>query len=89
MNKCNIYINNFSTECIRLINKLIGIKFKISEFEEDDYDEDLPEEIEENYLDNSNDSIQDYQDNNEKINTKKYIFSCIGIGLKNSARIEI
>jgi hypothetical protein len=25
----------------------------------------------------------------DKIETKKFIFSCIGIGLKNSARIEI
>lgn len=73
------------------------MKFKIEEFEEDDYDEELPEEEEQedfdqdnsdDDFDNEKDDYKEYEDNLNHKSPEKYIFSCVGIGLKNVARIE-
>lgn len=71
------------------------MKFKIEEFEEDDYDEELPEEEEQEDFDQDNsdddnekDDYKEYEDNLNNKSPEKYIFSCVGIGLKNVARIE-
>ncbi len=69
---------------------MIGVKFKISILEEDDYDEEIPEE-EEDFEDLENSDNEDDNFSDDKKGEKapqKYIFSCIGIGLKNVARIE-
>ncbi len=81
-----------SKSLLRLIYQLIGVKFKITPCEEDDYDQEVNEEEEE--VDFDNDNFDDEQDldygkidnNSEAID--KYIFACIGLGLKNVSRIE-
>jgi len=82
-----------------LIHKIIGVKFIINEFEKDDYDEEIQEDEEdEDYMNLDNDK-EDDSDNDDKnidemaskddVESKCFIFSCVGIGLKNVARIEM
>jgi hypothetical protein len=68
------------------------VKFKISEFQEDDYDEEIPEEDEENAIDDEEFEVYEEREENEESNEinqqPKYIFSCVGAGVKNVSRIE-
>lgn len=75
------------------------MKFIINEFEKDDYDEEIQEDEEdEDYMNLDNDK-EDDSDNDDKnidemaskddVESKCFIFSCVGIGLKNVARIEM
>ncbi len=80
---------------LRLINDLIGVKFKITLYEKDDYDEEIPEdeensfeEDEDNFNDVEMDDENNFDLNKNNENQTKYIFSCVGVGLKNVARIE-
>lgn len=94
-------ISIHTKEVIRLIYKLFGVKFNIREC--DDYDKEESDDEEENEEskeegDEENDS-DDNDDNDESIKNdfdsqapiqyKQFMFSCIGIGLKNVARIEL
>lgn len=69
---------------------MVGVKFKISILEEDDYDEEIPEEEEdfEDFENSDNEDDNFEEDNKTEKAPQKYIFSCIGIGLKNVSRIE-
>ncbi len=75
---------------------MLGVKFIINEFEKDDYDEEIEEEDENEdmQLDDNNSEREEEDDDMDEINkddmeSKCFIFSCIGIGLKNVARIEM
>lgn len=85
-------ISEYTKSLLRTIYKLFGVKFKITEVEADDYDEEIPEEFneeQEDDLDDENDNFEEYKEKKDKVDApKKFIFSCIGIGLKNVARIE-
>ena len=90
-------ISEQSREVLRFIYKYLGVKFNIREC--DDYDNDDESDVEEN---EENEEIGEESDEEDKeidykkfekedqpIVYKQYIFSCVGIGLKNVARIEL
>jgi hypothetical protein len=66
---------------LRLINELFGIKFKIKEYENDDYDEELEENDDDDYNENQEDDYDKddedekmsdlYDENNQKIEMPK------------------
>ena len=75
---------------------MFGVKFIINEFEKDDYDEEVEEDEEELNDDelDKDDSDEEMADEENEMNkgdveSKCFIFSCLGIGLKNVARIEM
>ncbi len=92
-------ISEHTKEILRFIYKYLGVKFNIREC--DDYDNDNEsedEEIEENEEDGEesdeedkdmNRNIKKFEKDDEPIKYKQYMFSCVGIGLKNVARIEL
>ena len=92
-------ISEHTKEILRFIFKYLGVKFNIREC--DDYDNDNEsedEEIEENEEDGEesdeedkdmNRNIKKFEKDDEPIKYKQYMFSCVGIGLKNVARIEL
>ena len=94
-------ISEHTKEVLRFIYKYLGVKFNIREC--DDYDNDNESEnVEENEEDEEGGEESDEEDkekeykkykniNNEEepIFYKQYMFSCVGIGLKNVARIEL
>lgn len=90
-------LTNHSKGVLTLINKLLGVKFSIremTEYDQDNSDEDNNEEEkeEENEEENEDEEMEEEDNNNnseEPIPFKQYIFSCVGIGLKNVARIEL
>ena len=54
-------ISQHTAGLIRLIHKLLGVKFKIEEIEKDDYDEEIQEENE----------YEDYEEEQEEITEKQ------------------
>lgn len=86
---------------IILIDKLLGVKFNIKEV--DDYDkeeeeeenneeenEEEEEEKEENEDDeDKEDEVQQQEESEAPVGYNQFIFSCVGIGLRNVARIEL
>ena len=85
-------ITEFTKGVLKFIDKYLGVKFHIREC--DDYDK---EDSESNDNNNEEEENEENEDDEEKekenedlpILHKQYIFSCIGIGLKNVARIEL
>ena len=94
-------ISDYTKGVLILINKLLGVKFNIREWDEYDKEDSSEEENENNEDENEeNDNEEENEEDEEekKFNFqeeeipqshKQYIFSCIGIGLKNIARIEL
>ena len=90
-------ISEQTREVLRFIYKYLGVKFNIREC--DDYDNDESEnmeEIEENEEGGEESDEEDkdmnmkkFEDDEQPIQYKQYMFSCVGIGLKNVARIEL
>ena len=93
-------ITEFTKGVLKFIDKYLGVKFHIREC--DDYDkedsessENEKEENEENEKEENEDEEKEENENDEKENEdlpilhKQYMFSCIGIGLRNVARIEL
>ena len=90
-------ISEQTKEVLRFIYKYLGVKFNIREC--DDYDNDESEnmeEIEENEEGGEESDEEDkdmnmkkFEDDEQPIQYKQYMFSCVGIGLKNVARIEL
>ena len=91
-------ISEHTKEVLRFIYKYLGVKFNIREC--DDYDNDNESEnVEENEEDEEGGEESDEEDKeidykkfekeDEPIQYKQYMFSCVGIGLKNVARIEL
>ena len=91
-------ISDHTKEVLRFIYKYLGVKFNIREC--DDYDNDNESEnVEENEEDEEGGEESDEEDKeidykkfekeDEPIQYKQYMFSCVGIGLKNVARIEL
>ena len=84
---------------MKFIYKLFGVKFNIrecDEYDKEESEEDVEEENEDEEKEEEED--EDERDNNikEKFNQdelpipfKQFMFSCVGIGLKNVARIEL
>ena len=91
-------ISEHTKQILKLIYKLFGVKFNIRECDEYDKEE-SEEDIEEENEDEEKEEEEDESDNNnlkEKFNKdelpipfKQFMFSCVGIGLKNVARIEL
>ena len=87
-------ITEFTKGVLKFIDKYIGVKFHIREC--DDYDkedsessEDNNNNNEENEKEESEEEEKENEDYEEPITHKQYMFSCVGIGLKNVARIEL
>ena len=88
-------ITNYTKGVLILINKLLGVKFNIREW--DEYDKEESSDDEEDNENNENEENEEEEDeknyNFQKDEIpesyKQYIFSCVGIGLKNIARIEL
>ena len=90
-------ITEFTKGVLKFIDKYLGVKFHIREC--DDYDKEDSEssenEKEENEKEENEDEEKEENENDEKENEdlpilhKQYMFSCIGIGLRNVARIEL
>ena len=93
-------ISEHTKEVLRFIYKYLGVKFNIREC--DDYDNDNESDIEEENEDEEGGEESDEEDKEneykkykninkeeEPIFYKQYMFSCVGIGLKNVARIEL
>ena len=90
-------ISEQTREVLRFIYKYLGVKFNIREC--DDYDNDESEnmeEIEENEEggeesdeEDKDVNIKKFEEDEQPIQYKQYMFSCVGIGLKNVARIEL
>jgi len=79
---------------LRLIKNIFGVKYKIDEHEQDDYDEEINEENEEIDENLEEDDLDEIDENNNnkpepQMLPNRLIFSCVGIGLKNVARIEV
>ena len=90
-------ISEQTKEVLRFIYKYLGVKFNIREC--DDYDNDESEIIEENEEneEGGEESVEEdkdidlkkFEEDEQPIQYKQYMFSCVGIGLKNVARIEL
>ena len=90
-------ISEQTREVLRFIYKYLGVKFNIREC--DDYDNDESEIIEENEENEEGGEESDeedkdidlkkFEEDEQPIQYKQYMFSCVGIGLKNVARIEL
>ena len=93
-------VSEHTKEILRFIYKYLGVKFNIREC--DDYDNDNDNESEENEEIEDNEEggeesdeedkdidIKKFEKEDEPIKYKQYMFSCVGIGLKNVARIEL
>ena len=92
-NISNVKIGRISQPCIdmlRILKEFFGVTFKIEECQDDVYDEESENEEEEKNNDEEED--KEKEKNEEMIDDKEntfpqtFIFSCIGIGLKNMAR---
>jgi hypothetical protein len=79
-------ISQHTMGLLRLIHKLLGVKFKIEEIEKDDYDEEYNEDEE---IEEYNDDEVEYDIPDKVDIPNRLMFSCVGIGLKNIARIEL
>ena len=91
-------ISEHTKEVLRFIYKYLGVKFNIRECDEYDNDnddsniEEENEDEEEGEESDEEDKEIDYKKYNkedEPILYKQYMFSCVGIGLRNVARIEL
>ena len=87
-------LTQYSKGVVLLIDKLLGVKFNIREV--DEYDMANSEDEEDNGEEGENEEKEDEEmedadneDNEDPIPFKQFIFSCVGIGLKNVARIEL
>ena len=90
-------ISEHTKEILKFIYKYLGVKFNIREC--DDYDNDEEENGEEIEEDEESGEESDEEDKEidykkfekeeEPIKYKQYMFSCVGIGLRNVARIEL
>ena len=81
---------------LKLIYKLIGVKFNIRECDEYDKDENEDENVgEENEEGGEEEDSEDkkmmdkFKDDDIPIPYKQFMLSCVGIGLRNVARIEL
>ena len=94
-------ISEHTKQILRLIYQLFGVKFNIRECDEYDKEESEDENINDDEEEEKEEEEEDDEDEsnnfeNEKMNKeelpipyKQFMFSCIGIGLKNVARIEL
>ena len=93
-------LSEHTKQVLRLIYKLLGVKFNIREYDEYDKEESEEENIDEEDEEGEEkeDEGEEESDNfeNNKFNKdelpipyKQFMFSCVGIGLKNVARIEL
>ena len=92
-------ISEHTKEVLRFIYKYLGVKFNIRECDEYDNDNESDneeEEIEDEEAGEESDEEDKEIDYNKKFNKndepiiyKQYVFSCVWIGLKNVARIEL
>ena len=92
-------ISEHTKQILRLIYKLFGVKFNIRECDEYDKEEsedennneDEDEENEEKDDDDESENNFENKFNQDElpIPYKQFMFSCVGIGLKNVARIEL
>jgi transcriptional regulator with XRE-family HTH domain len=90
-------ISQHTMGLLRLIHKLLGVKFKIEEIEKDDYDEEVEDDdMDVEDMEDMDDDEEDKLNKIDKIDKvdkvdipNRLMFSCVGIGLKNIARIEL
>ena len=92
-------ISEHTKEVLRFIYKYLGVKFNIRECDEYDNDNESDneeEEIEDEEAGEESDEEdkeiyynKKFNKNDEPIIYKQYMFSCVWIGLKNVARIEL
>ena len=91
-------ITEHTKQILKLIYKLFGVKFNIRECDEYDKEESEDENNAEEEDESENENEEEESDNgfddkkfNEEIPIpyKQFMFSCVGIGLKNVARIEL
>ena len=99
-------ISEHTKQVLRLIYKLLGVKFNIRECDEYDNEEsedennndenenEEGEEKEDDINDDEDDNDNDFENNKfneDELPTpyKQFMFSCVGIGLRNVARIEL
>ena len=94
-------LSEHTKQVLRLIYKLFGVKFNIREC--DEYDKEESDEVNNNEDDEEGEEKDDDEDEEsenhslkDKFNQeelpmpyKQFMFSCVGIGLKNVARIEL
>lgn len=95
-------ISKNTASLLRLIRNLLGIKFKISKYEVDDYDneegevlqdDDNESNLEENQAEDDQDDAKEEVSQGDTAHQEtampdRLVFSCVGFGLKNAARIE-
>ena len=91
-------LSEHTKQILKFIYKLLGVKFNIRECDEYDKEESEDENNAEEEDESENENEEEESDNgfddkkfNEEIPIpyKQFMFSCVGIGLKNVARIEL
>ena len=83
-------ISEHTKEVLRFIYKYLGVKFNIRECDEYDKEESEDENDAEEENESENHSLKDKFNQEElPMPYKQFMFSCVGIGLKNVARIEL
>ena len=91
-------ITEHTKQILKLIYKLFGVKYNIRECDEYDKEESEDGNNDEEKEEDENEQEEEESDNifeTEKFNEeipipyKQFMFSCVGIGLKNVARIEL
>ena len=94
-------LSEHTRQVLRLIYKLFGVKFNIRECDEYDKEEsDEENNVEDDEEGEEKDDDEDEESENNSLKDKfnqeelpipykQFMFSCVGIGLKNVARIEL
>ena len=91
-------LSEHTKQVLKFIYKLLGVKFNIRECDEYDKEESEDENNAEEEDESENENEEEESDNgfdDKKFNEelpipyKQFMFSCVGIGLKNVARIEL